>query len=108
MLARARARRHNSHTRSHATAPGPTWLCLTSAACCFIFPTHTPSRLRPPALISMCPRPAEHDSKQVELCDELARQGFVAVAPDTFNGQSTGWCACAPSFRDLSSSFPSL
>lgn len=31
--------------------------------------------------------------QQIELCDELAREGFVAVAPDTFNGQSTGWCA---------------
>lgn len=29
--------------------------------------------------------------REVELCDELARQGFMAAAPDTFNGQSTGW-----------------
>lgn len=41
-----------------------------------------------PLLLADSPFP---NFRQVDLCDELARQGFVAVAPDTFGGQSTGW-----------------
>jgi hypothetical protein len=29
--------------------------------------------------------------REVDLCEELARRGFVAIAPDTFGGQTTGW-----------------
>lgn len=29
--------------------------------------------------------------REIDLCDELARLGYVAVAPDTFDGASTGW-----------------
>lgn len=30
--------------------------------------------------------------RDTELCDELARLGYVAVAPDCFKGQTTGVC----------------
>ncbi|GBF97678.1 carboxymethylenebutenolidase [Raphidocelis subcapitata] len=29
--------------------------------------------------------------REVELCDDLAARGYVAVAPDAFGGASTGW-----------------
>ena len=29
--------------------------------------------------------------REVDLCDALAAEGYVAVAPDTFEGASTGW-----------------
>lgn len=32
--------------------------------------------------------------RDTELCDELARLGYVAVAPDCFKGQTTGVCMC--------------
>ena len=28
--------------------------------------------------------------QEVEMCDDLARLGYVAVAPDMFGGESTG------------------
>ena len=37
--------------------------------------------------------------REIELCDELASMGYVAVAPDTFGGKSTGWglsASCEP------------
>lgn len=37
----------------------------------------------------------------MDLCDELARQGFIAVAPDTFGGQCTSWVP-----RALAVAFP--
>jgi dienelactone hydrolase len=33
--------------------------------------------------------------RDTELCDELARLGYVAVAPDCFKGQTTGVYGCA-------------
>ena len=29
--------------------------------------------------------------REIDLCDALAAEGYVAVAPDTFEGASTGW-----------------
>ena len=29
--------------------------------------------------------------REIDLCDELAARGYVAIAPDTFEGKSTQW-----------------
>ena len=29
--------------------------------------------------------------REVELCKELAQRGFIAIAPDTYGGQTTGF-----------------
>jgi carboxymethylenebutenolidase len=29
--------------------------------------------------------------RETQLCEELARRGFIAIAPDTYGGQTTNW-----------------
>ncbi len=29
--------------------------------------------------------------QEAEMCDELARHGYIAVAPDTFQGRASTW-----------------
>ena len=49
--------------------------------CTHIYTSHTHARLQFFGL----------RERKVELCKELAQRGFIAMAPDTYGGQATGF-----------------